>query len=149
MVPEGFHFISARRRHESKLLFNLIKAYKLGMYGADYAWILQETSEHQPWWERAENSECSLKSLHTAVESVLIVSSYNNIVGEEKSISGLVCDKSEKGLQKKNIKTFFSPTDKFAFRARTFVHEHFETVFPFCTGDLRCRLEYSTRVKRR
>jgi hypothetical protein len=79
-------------------LFNLIKAYKLGMYGADYAWILQETSEHQPWWERAENSECSLKSLHTAVESVLIVSSYNNIVGEEKSISGLVCDKPEKGF---------------------------------------------------
>lgn len=72
--------------------FNLIKAYKLGMYGADYAWILQETFEHHRWWESAENSDCSLKNLHKAVESVLIVSSYNNIVGKEKSISGLVCD---------------------------------------------------------
>lgn len=76
--------------------FNLIKAYKLGMYGADYAWILQETFEHQRWWESAEFSDCSLKNLHKAVESVLIVSSYNNIVGEEKSISGLVCDKGRK-----------------------------------------------------
>lgn len=71
-------------------LFNLIKAYKLGMYGADYAWILQETFEHNKWWESAERSDCSLKNLHTAVENVLIVSSYNNIVGEEQSISGLV-----------------------------------------------------------
>ena len=63
------------------------------MYGADYAWILKhnsETFEHNRWWEKGENSECLLKNLHTAVESVLIVSSYNNIVGEEKSISGLV-----------------------------------------------------------
>lgn len=28
-------------------LFNLVKAYKLGMYGADYAWILQETFEQR------------------------------------------------------------------------------------------------------
>lgn len=59
------------------------------MYGADYAWILQETIEHQRWWESGSH-DCSLKNLHAAVESVLIVSSYNNIVGEEKSISGLV-----------------------------------------------------------
>jgi gamma-aminobutyric acid type B receptor len=76
------------------------------MYGADYAWILQETFEHQQWWKRAENSECSLKNLHTAVESVLIVSSYNNIVGEEKSISGMVCDKRRK-KDCTNIKTRF------------------------------------------
>lgn len=75
-------------------LFNLVKAYKLGMYGADYAWILQETFENNRWWESADGCDCTLKNLHTAVESVLIVSSYNNIVGEEeKSISGLVCAK--------------------------------------------------------
>jgi hypothetical protein len=72
-------------------LFNLVeKAYKLGMYGADYAWILQETFERTRWWESAESTDCSLKHLHSAVEKVLIVSSYNNIVGEETSISGLV-----------------------------------------------------------
>lgn len=62
------------------------------MYGADYAWILQETFEQQRWWESAGTSDCSLKNLHTAVEKVLIVSAYNNIVGEERSISGLVCE---------------------------------------------------------
>lgn len=89
-------FFAALMKHcrpkvmNSNYLFNLMKAYKLGMFGADYAWILQETFEHNRWWESADNAECSLKSLHTAVESVLIVSSFNNIVGEEQSISGLV-----------------------------------------------------------
>lgn len=98
------HHLSGRLAMNLNYSFNLIKAYKLGMYGADYAWILQETFENQRWWDRAENSECSLKSLHTAVESVLIVSSYNNIVGEEKSISGLVCDKkAEKASERKGL----------------------------------------------
>lgn len=109
------------------------------MYGADYAWILQETFENQRWWERAENSECSLKNLHTAVESVLIVSSYNNIVGEEKSISGLVCDKrrlpTEKGLHK-HKKNNIIVSDKLAFRAGTFVHECFKAVFTFRARNL-------------
>lgn len=59
----------------------------------DYAWILQETFDHQHWWEREENAEadCSLEILHTAVENVIIISTYNNILGEKKSsISGLV-----------------------------------------------------------
>jgi hypothetical protein len=61
------------------------------MYGADYAWILQESFEQHQWWDNVNNLECSQKNLHTAVENVLIVSSFNNIVGQEKSISGLVC----------------------------------------------------------
>jgi len=59
------------------------------MYGAEYAWILQESIENKQWWEGISGSDCS-GNLHKAVESVLIVSSFNNIVGEEKSISGLV-----------------------------------------------------------
>lgn len=70
------------------------KAYELGMYGADYAWILQESLEQHRWWENEENLECSLKNLHSAVENVLLVSSFNNIVGGEKSISGLVNPKA-------------------------------------------------------
>lgn len=78
------------------------------MYGADYAWILQETFENNRWWESAESADCSLKNLHTAVENVLIVSSYNNIVGEETSISGLVCDKKKKnGRAAQTSRDFF------------------------------------------
>jgi gamma-aminobutyric acid type B receptor len=75
-------------------IFNVVKAYKLGMYGADYAWILQETFERTRWWEGDGDSDCSLKNIHSAVEKVLIVSSFNNIVGDEKNIAGLVCEKS-------------------------------------------------------
>lgn len=90
------------------------------MYGADYAWILQETFEHNRWWENVEPLECSLKNLHTAVESVLIVSSYNNIVGEEQSISGLVCNSSQKirwkkyKLHKHIVKLLICLSDKHA-----------------------------------
>lgn len=59
------------------------------MYGADYVWILQE-SENKSWWDIEEKNDCSLKHLHAAIENVIIVSSFNHIVGDEKSISGLV-----------------------------------------------------------
>lgn len=42
-------------------LFNLVKAYKLGMYGADYAWILQETFEQRGIIEIPMNSEKNIK----------------------------------------------------------------------------------------
>lgn len=59
------------------------------MFGADYVWILQE-SENESWWNDYDDHDCVRKHLHEAVENVFIVSSYNHIVGEEKSISGLV-----------------------------------------------------------
>lgn len=60
------------------------------MYGADYVWILQESEEsNKSWWD-VEKTDCFAKHLHAAIENVIIVSSYNHIVGDEKSISGLV-----------------------------------------------------------
>ena len=61
------------------------------MFGADYVWILQEY-ENESWWSDSdyEQHDCTLNILHEAIENVFIVSSYNHIVGEEKSISGLV-----------------------------------------------------------
>lgn len=64
------------------------------MYGADYVWILQE-SQNKSWWDVEEQYDCSIKHLHAAVENVIIVSSLNHIVGDEKSISGLVSDDDE------------------------------------------------------
>lgn len=57
------------------------------MFGADYIWILQENLGG-PWWRNA--TECSQKDLIAAVESVLVVKSFNKIVGNDVSISGLV-----------------------------------------------------------
>jgi hypothetical protein len=67
-----------------------MKAHRLGMFGADYVWILQE-SENESWWNGYDDQhDCAYKHLHEAIENVFIVSSYNHIVGEEKSTSGLV-----------------------------------------------------------
>jgi hypothetical protein len=61
------------------------------MYGADYVWILQK-SHYESWWniKSSEYVDCARKQLHEAVENVIILSSYNHIEGEQKSINGLV-----------------------------------------------------------
>lgn len=66
----------------------MCKAYKLGMYGADYAWILHEIVG-PPWWKETTH-ECSQKQLEEVSENLLVVSSHNSIVGSAISYSGLV-----------------------------------------------------------
>ncbi|XP_061398054.1 uncharacterized protein LOC133333781 [Musca vetustissima] len=68
----------------------LCEAYRLRMFGADYAWILHE-SMGAPWWHdlSSTTSYCTAKELQTAVENLIIVSSHNSIVGNNISLSGL------------------------------------------------------------
>uniref|UniRef100_A0A182T2I5 Receptor ligand binding region domain-containing protein n=1 Tax=Anopheles maculatus TaxID=74869 RepID=A0A182T2I5_9DIPT len=69
----------------------LLRVYNLGMYGAEYAWILQDTYISS-WWlsDPSESASfCSSKALLTAVENLIIVSSYNSIVGMGTALSGL------------------------------------------------------------
>jgi gamma-aminobutyric acid type B receptor len=65
----------------------LLQAHQLGMYGADYAWILQGAPS-DIWWENT--TECPQHHLAAAVEGLLLVSSHNSIVGMMPSYSGLV-----------------------------------------------------------
>lgn len=65
-----------------------MQAYKLGMYGADYVWILHEIVG-EPWWHKTTH-ECNQKQLQEVSENLLIVSSHNSIVSNEISYSGLV-----------------------------------------------------------
>lgn len=58
------------------------------MYGADYAWILQEDLGSE-WWLH-ENGDCTVKQLQAVVENMIIVSSHNSIVDGDSSFSGLV-----------------------------------------------------------
>lgn len=66
------------------------------MFGADYAWILHE-SMGAPWWHdlSGSGSYCSQTELQAAVENLIIVSSHNSIVGNNKSLSGLVSKNHE------------------------------------------------------
>ncbi|XP_035782875.1 gamma-aminobutyric acid type B receptor subunit 2-like [Anopheles albimanus] len=64
------------------------EVYNLGMYGAEYAWILQDTYISS-WWLTPPAGPCTTKALLTAVENLIIVSSYNSIVGMGTALSGL------------------------------------------------------------
>ncbi|XP_065095274.1 gamma-aminobutyric acid type B receptor subunit 2 [Ochlerotatus camptorhynchus] len=66
------------------------EAYYLGMFGTEYAWILQDT--HISFWWLVQNPACPLPILLKAVENVLLVSSYNSIVGMGTALSGLTND---------------------------------------------------------
>ncbi|XP_017011556.2 gamma-aminobutyric acid type B receptor subunit 2 isoform X1 [Drosophila takahashii] len=65
----------------------LCEAYRLRMFGADYAWILHE-SMGAPWWPD-QRTPCSNHELQLAVENLIVVSTHNSIVGNNVSFSGL------------------------------------------------------------
>ncbi|XP_046801157.1 uncharacterized protein LOC111683175 [Lucilia cuprina] len=83
----------------------LCEAYRLRMFGADYAWILHE-SMGAPWWHELSGtgSYCSQSELQAAVENLIIVSSHNSIVGNDMSLSGLNNDMFYMQLNKQSEK---------------------------------------------
>ncbi|XP_065355456.1 gamma-aminobutyric acid type B receptor subunit 2 [Calliphora vicina] len=93
----------------------LCEAYRLRMFGADYAWILHE-SMGAPWWHdlSGTGSYCSQSELQAAVENLIIVSSHNSIVGNNRSFSGLNNDMFYMQLNKQSEKfqqNFNNPND--------------------------------------
>lgn len=58
------------------------------MFGSEYVWILQEANKYK-WWLK-EIDGCTLEQFLKVVEGVIIVSSYNAIVGNSFSDSGMV-----------------------------------------------------------
>lgn len=76
------------------------QAYHLGMYGADYAWILHHDAvAGRPWWWqwwRLRTADCAAAQVAAAAENVLIVASHNRMVDDGgdaaavRSLSGLV-----------------------------------------------------------
>ncbi|XP_021704022.1 gamma-aminobutyric acid type B receptor subunit 2 [Aedes aegypti] len=85
------------------------EAYHLGMFGSEYAWILQDT--HISFWWLEQNSACPLPILLKAVENVLLVSSYNSIVGMGTALSGLTNDIFLRKLAEMNVT---EPVSQFA-----------------------------------
>ncbi|XP_055540393.1 gamma-aminobutyric acid type B receptor subunit 2 isoform X2 [Wyeomyia smithii] len=85
------------------------EAYYLGMFGADYAWILQD-SQISFWW-LVQSATCPLSNLLRAVENVLLVSSYNSIVGMGNALSGLTNEIFLRKLLEMNVT---DPVSQFA-----------------------------------
>ncbi|XP_046663781.1 gamma-aminobutyric acid type B receptor subunit 2 isoform X2 [Homalodisca vitripennis] len=87
------------------------EAHKLGMFGADYVWILHGHPDQQ-WWRN--QSRCSHRNMAAAVEGLTIVSSHNSIIGNKPSISGLRNDRFVSSL----------PTPQ-----SSFVHQTYDAVW--------------------
>ncbi|XP_024870998.1 uncharacterized protein LOC112454048 isoform X2 [Temnothorax curvispinosus] len=73
------------------------EAWKLGMHGGDYAWILPgETIDalgiKGDWW-RAGIGECTTSQLSQTLDGLIIVKSHPTVVGNETSASGLTSKK--------------------------------------------------------
>ncbi|XP_065340349.1 gamma-aminobutyric acid type B receptor subunit 2 isoform X1 [Cloeon dipterum] len=79
------------------------EAYQLGMYGSDYAWILQGSPLDGAWWADVSKTDCSQSALKAAVEGLILVSSHNSIVGSEPSLSGLTNAKFEEEFRQRGL----------------------------------------------
>ncbi|XP_046827402.1 gamma-aminobutyric acid type B receptor subunit 2 isoform X1 [Vespa crabro] len=72
------------------------EAWKLGMHGGDYAWILpgdtidltNPSEMTNDWWESGPE-ECSALQLSQALDGLIIVKSYGSVLKGETSFSGL------------------------------------------------------------
>ncbi|XP_063700563.1 gamma-aminobutyric acid type B receptor subunit 2 [Culicoides brevitarsis] len=82
------------------------EAYKLSMYGSDYAWMVQEDLGSSWWFQSTD--ECTVKQLQNVVENMIIVSSHNSIVGQKLSYSGLSNTMFQQELQGLNVSKHIS-----------------------------------------
>ncbi|XP_066965096.1 LOW QUALITY PROTEIN: gamma-aminobutyric acid type B receptor subunit 2 [Macrobrachium rosenbergii] len=64
------------------------QAYHLGMYGADYAWVLSGAPQDS-WWQVTQGTSCSRQQLVEATQGAFLVANHGSIIGENASESGL------------------------------------------------------------
>ncbi|XP_035828126.1 uncharacterized protein LOC101854281 [Aplysia californica] len=64
------------------------EAYKQGMYGARYVWILVGGFKHQ-WWRETLDTDCTPAQLATAVEGAFSVFSLDGLLDGGKSVANL------------------------------------------------------------
>ncbi|KAL6268657.1 hypothetical protein P5V15_001789, partial [Pogonomyrmex californicus] len=76
------------------------EAWKLGMHGGDYAWILPGDTIDSlkitgDWWQLhvSNRGECSFSQLLQTLDGLIIVKSHPTVVGNETSASGLTSKK--------------------------------------------------------
>ena len=67
----------------------LFQAYKLGLYGHRFVWMLLGWYPEK-WWTLGNNTNCTHQQLAEAVEGSFAVDSLNFIIGNRQSIAGLV-----------------------------------------------------------
>ncbi|XP_076629216.1 gamma-aminobutyric acid type B receptor subunit 3 [Colletes latitarsis] len=83
------------------------EAWKLGMHGGDYAWILPgdmiDLSGMTGNWWHSEPEECTRSQLSQTLDGLIIVQSYGSALGNEISSSGLTSSKFKTELAKRGV----------------------------------------------
>ncbi|XP_011309106.1 gamma-aminobutyric acid type B receptor subunit 2 isoform X1 [Fopius arisanus] len=84
------------------------EAWKLGMYGGDYAWILPgETIDLSgmtgDWWHTQGDNDCSSSQLTQTLDGVIIVKSHGTVLPEQTSSSGLTSIEFASELAKRGV----------------------------------------------
>ena len=68
---------------------SILQAYKLGVYGPRYVWMLLGWYPER-WWTLGNSTNCTHAELAAAVEGYFAVDSLNYIIDDGRSLSGLV-----------------------------------------------------------
>ncbi|XP_077984602.1 gamma-aminobutyric acid type B receptor subunit 1-like [Glandiceps talaboti] len=90
--------IGSFKEKEARQVF--CQAYKAGIYGSKYVWII--VGWYRPYWWLSENdTDCSLDELEEAVEGYIAVESLNRDLYSEPSISGLTIEDFRDELQER------------------------------------------------
>ncbi|XP_076673312.1 gamma-aminobutyric acid type B receptor subunit 3 isoform X2 [Andrena cerasifolii] len=84
-----------------------LKAWKLGMHGGDYAWILPGdtidlSGMTSNWWHSGPE-ECTPSQLSQTLDGLIIVKSHGSALGDEISSSGLTSSKFTSELAKRGV----------------------------------------------
>lgn len=70
----------------------LPKAYKLGMYGGKYVWLLLDWYDNKAWWLMKDHHvDCTQDQLTRATNGYFSIENLNPVTDGKPGISGLVC----------------------------------------------------------
>ncbi|XP_076297717.1 gamma-aminobutyric acid type B receptor subunit 3 isoform X6 [Lasioglossum baleicum] len=107
MAVEHVNAKNVLSRFRLRLVDNDTKAWKLGMHGGDYAWILPgDTIDLSAilgdWWQTAPE-ECTHSQLSQALNGLITVKSHGSAIGNEISPSGLTSSKFTAELARRGV----------------------------------------------
>ncbi|XP_031781803.1 gamma-aminobutyric acid type B receptor subunit 2 isoform X2 [Nasonia vitripennis] len=90
-----------------RLVYNDTEAWRLGMHGGDYAWILPDdtidlSGMTGDWWHAGQD-DCSPSQLSQTMNGMIIVKSHATVFGDDASYSGLSSPDFTSELAKKGV----------------------------------------------
>ncbi|XP_076468400.1 uncharacterized protein LOC143299155 [Babylonia areolata] len=89
------------------------EAYRQGLYGARYVWLLMGGFKADSWWRETAGTNCTARQLAVAVNGCFAVVSLNTLLGGLKSVANLTTTEFKEAYHANNGSTpmsFFAAT---------------------------------------